>query len=126
MVNALNKHNNSPVFLGLDLSARGRFCEGVRTTLAGTLDESREIGFCAIDRAFAIDDVSSMRGALSRRIQSQTPELPGPIPVHGFCTAHVSRELARDRSMLERPEREALPHGHSSQAHCQEHFGRRQ
>src|SRR5260221_12785961 len=100
MVNALNKHNNSPVFLGLDLSAIGRFCEGVRTTLAGTLDESRETGFCAIDRAFAVDDVSSMCGTLSRRIQSQTPELRGPIPVHGFCTVDVARGLPRDLTIF--------------------------
>jgi hypothetical protein len=77
-------------FFGLDLNCGRRFCDPAKYDFAGMIDESRPTGVRATDAAFAVDHVSSLRGAVSRRAQDQVVLLPGPVSVHGLRTRSTS------------------------------------
>src|SRR5712691_4271319 len=100
---------------GLDLNSEEAICHPARRYLAGAADEPGQAGVRAVDRAFAVDDVSSLRGALSWRVQGQIVQLPGSVFVYGVCATDVPRELARDRSVPACAAAHALSHGHSQQ-----------
>jgi Transposase DDE domain len=57
--------------------------------------------------------VSSLRGTLPWRLPPTRVFLLGPVLMYGFRTVHLSRELARCRSMFAVFACQALPHGHS-------------
>src|SRR5271170_5923143 len=65
--------------------------------------------FFASCRADPSATVPPMRGALSRRLQSQSLFLLGAVFVHGLCSTNVSREPARHRRLSEGALRPALP-----------------
>src|SRR5664279_561474 len=95
-------------FLGLDLNCGRRFCDPAKHDFAGVIDEPRQAGVRAIDAAPAADDVSPMRGSVSRRTQGPIVLVSGPVLEHGIRAADLSREPARHRSLLARPARQAL------------------
>src|SRR5512141_1048279 len=97
---------------GLDLKFLPAICHPARSTLAGGLDESRQTGVRASHRALATHDVSPMRGALRRRLQSEKLFLSRPISLHGVCSTDLPRKLARHRSVPARPTAKALSHGY--------------
>ena len=53
--------------------------------------------------------VPPMRGALSRRLQSQSLFLLGSVFVHGLCSTNLSREPTRHRRLSEGALRSTLP-----------------
>src|SRR6266571_820023 len=95
-------------FTGLDLNYERRFCDPAKHNFAGMIDEPRQAGVRATDAAPSADDVSPMRGPVSRRTQGPIVLLSGPVPEHGVCTADLSREPARHRSLPARPTHQAV------------------
>ena len=55
--------------------------------------------------------VPPMRGALSRRLQSQSVFVLGSVLVHGLCSTNLSREPTRHRRLFEGALRSTLPPG---------------
>src|SRR5258705_4975847 len=100
------------IFFGLDLKHLPTICDPARNSLVGGSHEPGQIGVCANHAAFAVDDVSPLRGALWRRAQGQEFFLPRPLSVPGFCSTDLSRKLARHRSVSARASGQAVPHGH--------------
>src|SRR3989339_1255593 len=57
--------------------------------------------------------VSQVRESLPWQLQGTVIHLYGPIPVYGLCTTHLSRKLARYRSVSAGRGVQALPHGYT-------------
>jgi hypothetical protein len=53
--------------------------------------------------------VPLMRGALSRRLQSQSVFVLGSVLVHGSCSTNLSRESTRHRRLFKGALRSTLP-----------------
>src|SRR5258708_27077365 len=100
---------------GLDLNSEDQLCHPAKQYIAGVADARRQVGFRAVDGAFAADDVSALRGPLSRRVQGQDVQLPRSVPLHGVCAVGVSREPARDRGVSAGADPEALSNWNSQQ-----------
>src|SRR5258706_11155658 len=99
-------------FCGLDLNHLPTTCPPARNSLVGGTHEPEQIGVCANHEAFAVEDVSPLRGALWRIVQGQKFFLPRPLSLHGFCSTDLSRKFARHRSVPARASGQAVPHGH--------------
>jgi hypothetical protein len=65
--------------------------------------------FFASCRADPSATVPPMRGALSRRLQSQSVFVLGSVFVHGLCSTNLSREPTRHRRLSECALRSTLP-----------------
>src|SRR6266403_3039965 len=110
-------------FFGLDLKHLPSICHSARNSLVGGTHEPGQIGVCANHAAFAVDDVSPLRGALWRIVQGQEFFLPRPLSLHGFCSADLSRKFARHRSVPARASGQAVSHGPQEPGVAQ-YFGR--
>src|SRR5215467_3485659 len=99
-------------FLGLDLNCAPSICDPAKNSLVGGIDELGQVGVRANHAAFAVDHVSPLCGALSRRAQGQEFFLPRPVPLQGFCSTDLSRKFARHRSVPACASGQAVPHGH--------------
>ena len=67
--------------------------------------------FFASCRADPSATVPPLRGALSRRLQSQSVFVLGSVSVHGLCSINLSREPTRHRRLSEGTLRSTLPPG---------------
>src|SRR5207253_3897324 len=98
-------------FSGLDLNVNRGICDPAMTSVAGIADEPGQTCLRTAHATFAVNHVPPLRCQVRRRAQDQELLVSRSISVHGFRTAHVSREPARHRSLLASSDREALSHG---------------
>lgn len=110
---------------GLDLKLSGYICEPAMFSIMGGADEPRQIRFCSDHGAYAAQYVQALRGSLWWPIQGQALLLPGPVSVHGVRATHLSRELARHRSLPSSPECQALS-SRLPQQRCPQYTGQRE
>ena len=85
----------------------------------------RQTGLCANNRSPSASHFTPLYSTIRWQLSHQEFQLPGPISMHGFCSAYLPRKLARYRSLLTCPEQQTLSHGHTYQS-LAIHFGRSQ
>lgn len=88
-------------------------------------DVYRKNSFCSTDEFSTNARFSQVCTAIPRQLQGAKVFMPGSIPVYGICSADLSRESARYRSLSACCTPKALPHGYSRKS-CSKHSGRRQ
>ena len=60
---------------------------------------SRSLRLCPAHAAPTVDDISSLRRALQRRVPHPAVLMPGSVSVLGVCAVDLAREPARHRSV---------------------------
>src|SRR6266851_4397394 len=106
---------------GIDLNSKLVQPMLPRFSRKGMVDEFRQIDLCTTDGLSSCKSISPVRPTLSRRLQTQKLLLLGPVSLHGFRAANLSRESARHRSLHALTASQALSHGHSRSSVAQHH-----
>ena len=84
------------------------------------------------DHFFSTDGISpavrvlQVRGALSRQSQGEKFHMLGPVPLHGFCSTHLSGESSGHSIMSSRGARKIISHGHQRESVTQHVSSRQQ
>jgi len=89
-----------PILPVTDLNLKTRICEASQEFTLGVNHVRRQISVCAIDGASSDPYFSTDRQTLRRRLQGSNLFLPRSVLLYGLCTAHLSREPTRYRSLL--------------------------
>ena len=94
---------------GLDLNWNYRFCHAPKTDFGEWHDEPRNVGFCTVDAASSVDNVSSLRGQIPWRTQGQDILVPRSVSLYGLRQL-TYRESLRDIEACLRAQRNKLYH----------------
>src|SRR5271165_848012 len=106
-----------------DLNFSGLYSHAFPAFEEGVAYASWSDGVRAVDGFHSRTPVSPLRRALSRQLHGHQLFLLGPVPVHGLCPTHLSREPARHRNLPASFGAAPLPCGDSRPGLAQ-HLGR--
>lgn len=80
----------------------------------------RQTRFRPSDGTHANEGFSPLRADLQRKSQGQIFQLPGSIPLHGFCSNDLPGKPKRDRDLSSSAKQETLSYGNTWR-HCSQH-----
>src|SRR6516225_6089403 len=91
-----------------DLNCRDQVCDPAMGSIGGVTNVRGQAGLCTSHGAPAAAQLPQNRYPLCGRAESEVVLLSRSIPVHGVCSADLSGESARHRSVSASPALQAL------------------